>query len=55
MNLKSKNLNLLVAATLTLLCTTVLAQGPADPPVSASTVVSSSNTAIPEAPAPSPA
>ena len=55
MNSRGKKLNLLVAATLTLLCTSVLAQGPADPPVAGSTAVSTSSSAVPDAPLPPPA
>ncbi len=54
MNSRGKNFNLLVAATLTLLCTSVLAQGPADPPLAGSTAVSTSSSAVPDAPLPPP-
>jgi OmpA family len=54
MNSRGMNLNLLVAATLTVLCTSVLAQGPADPPIAGSTAISTSSSAVPDAPLPPP-
>jgi OmpA family len=53
MNLNSRNLCVSVTATLALLfCTSISAQGPADPTAAGPAAVSSSAAAIPDAPAP---